>query len=87
MYNAGGDEVIQTDVRQGKVKWFNASKGYGFIDIGDGLDVFVHHSQIQAEGYRALWEGEPVSFVMTDGPKGRQATDVVPTSRIRAADE
>jgi len=63
---------------EGKVKWFNAAKGYGFIDIGDGIDVFVHYSAIQKEGYRTLSEGESVRFEMVEGPKGRQATNVVP---------
>ena len=63
---------------EGKVKWFNAAKGYGFIDVGDGIDVFVHYSAIQKEGYRTLSEGESVRFEMVEGPKGRQATNVVP---------
>src|SRR5690348_88809 len=63
---------------EGKVKWFNAAKGYGFIDVGDGIDVFVHYSAIQKEGYRTLSEGEAVRFEMVEGPKGRQATNVVP---------
>jgi CspA family cold shock protein len=62
---------------EGKVKWFNAAKGYGFIDVGDGIDVFVHYSAIQKEGYRTLSEGESVRFEMVEGPKGRQATNVV----------
>jgi cold shock protein len=63
---------------EGKVKWFNAAKGYGFIDVGDGIDVFVHYSAIQKDGYRTLSEGEAVRFEMVEGPKGRQATNVVP---------
>jgi len=63
---------------EGKVKWFNAAKGYGFIDVADGIDVFVHYSAIQKEGYRTLSEGEAVRFEMVEGPKGRQATNVVP---------
>ncbi len=62
---------------EGKVKWFNAAKGYGFIDIGDGVDVFVHWSAIQKDGYRTLSEGESVQFEMVEGPKGRQAANVV----------
>jgi cold shock protein len=62
---------------EGKVKWFNAAKGYGFIDAGDGIDVFVHYSAIQKDGYRTLNEGELVKFDMVEGPKGRQATNVV----------
>ena len=61
---------------QGTVKWFNAEKGYGFITRDDGDDVFVHHSAIQGEGYRSLDEGQQVSFDVTQGPKGLQATNV-----------
>ena len=64
----------------GKVKWFNDVKGYGFIEAEDGVDVFVHYSAIQKEGYRTLSEGESVRFEMVEGPKGRQATNVVPIS-------
>jgi cold shock protein len=63
---------------QGKVKWFNAAKGYGFIDGGMEADVFVHYSVIQKDGYRTLKEGEPVSYEVTQGPKGLQATVVQP---------
>jgi CspA family cold shock protein len=62
----------------GTVKWFNGSKGYGFISREDGDDVFVHHSAIQAEGYRNLEEGQRVEFTIEHGPKGLQATQVVP---------
>ena len=61
----------------GTVKWFNGSKGYGFISREDGDDVFVHHSAIQAEGYRNLEEGPRVEFNIERGPKGLQATQVV----------
>jgi len=61
----------------GTVKWFNGSKGYGFISREDGDDVFVHHSAIQAEGYRNLEEGQRVEFTIEQGPKGLQATQVV----------
>lgn len=61
---------------QGTVKWFNASKGYGFIQRQSGEDVFVHHSGIQAEGYRTLEEGAAVEFEVTKGPKGFQAINV-----------
>lgn len=60
----------------GKVKWFNAAKGFGFIQRENGEDVFVHFSAIQMGGYRSLNEGDPVSFVVTRGPKGLQAEDV-----------
>ena len=61
---------------QGTVKWFNSSKGYGFIGRESGDDVFVHFSAIQGEGYRSLKEGERVSFDVTKGPKGPQAENV-----------
>jgi cold shock protein len=61
----------------GHVKWFNNSKGYGFIAREGGSDVFVHHSAIEGEGYRSLEEGQKVQFEVTKGPKGDQATNVV----------
>ena len=61
---------------QGYVKWFNDSKGYGFIEQEGGRDVFVHYSAIQGEGYKTLSEGQLVEFDMIDGPKGPQATRV-----------
>ena len=60
----------------GTVKWFNASKGYGFIAHEGGKDVFVHFSAIQGDGYRNLNEGEQVSFEIEDSPKGPQAVNV-----------
>ncbi len=60
----------------GKVKWFNATKGYGFIERTDGQDVFVHYSAIRGSGYRSLEEGQAVEFDIADGPKGPQAQDV-----------
>jgi CspA family cold shock protein len=66
-----------TSVReQGTVKWFNASKGFGFIQRQSGEDVFVHFSAIQAEGYKSLNEGQAVEFEVTRGPKGLQAANV-----------
>jgi CspA family cold shock protein len=61
----------------GTVKWFNNSKGYGFIEQEDGPDVFVHYSAITGEGYRSLNEGQQVEFDIEDGPKGPQAANVV----------
>lgn len=61
---------------EGRVKWFNDSKGYGFIEAESGHDVFVHHSAIQGEGFKSLSEGERVSFTEEKGAKGPQATDV-----------
>jgi CspA family cold shock protein len=62
----------------GTVKWFNATKGYGFIGREGGEDVFVHFSAISSEGYRKLIEGQKVEFSIEQGPKGLQAANVVP---------
>ena len=63
---------------QGSVKWFNSEKGYGFIQVDDGADVFVHYSAIQMDGYRSLEEGQRVEFDITQGQKGPQADSVRP---------
>jgi CspA family cold shock protein len=60
----------------GTVKWFNGSKGYGFITRDNGPDVFVHYSAIQSDGYRNLEEGQKVEFTVEQGPKGLQAASV-----------
>ncbi len=62
---------------QGKVKWFNAEKGYGFIESNEGGDVFVHFSAIQAEGFKTLEEGQAVEFDVVEGDRGPQAANVV----------
>lgn len=62
---------------KGTVKWFNAEKGYGFITGEDGVDYFAHYSQIQAEGYKSLDQGQTVSFDVVDGPKGPNAANIV----------
>ena len=69
----------------GKVKWFNAAKGYGFIGREDGSDVFVHYSAIQSEGYKDLKEGDEVEFEIEQGPKGLQAARVIPVSERKSA--
>jgi len=69
------DQGRTMDVR-GTVKWFNNTKGYGFIGRDDGPDVFVHYSAIVGDGYRTLQEGEPVEFEIVQGPKGPQAANV-----------
>lgn len=65
-----------SDKEQGIVKWFNSSKGYGFIERDAGGDVFVHFNAIVAEGYRSLEEGQRVEFSVVEGEKGPQAQDV-----------
>ncbi|MGB3368218.1 MAG: cold shock domain-containing protein [Acidaminobacteraceae bacterium] len=60
----------------GTVKWFNAEKGFGFIEAENGKDIFVHFSQINKDGYKTLEEGEKVAFEVTDGAKGPQAENV-----------
>ncbi|MNI93024.1 Cold shock protein CspB [compost metagenome] len=62
---------------QGKVKWFNAEKGYGFIETEEGTDVFVHFSAIQSEGFKTLEEGQAVEFEIVEGARGPQAANVI----------
>jgi cold shock protein len=64
-------------MEQGTVKWFNDSKGFGFITTEDGSDVFVHHTSIQGSGFKSLAEGAVVSFDTEKGPKGPKAINVV----------
>lgn len=61
---------------RGKVKWFNAKKGYGFISTEDGNDIFVHYKEIKTEGFKTLEEGEDVEFEIKSGDKGDQAVNV-----------
>jgi CspA family cold shock protein len=63
-------------MQKGKVKWFNETKGYGFITKDDGGDVFVHYSEIQLDGFKTLAEGQEVNFEVVDGPKGPKAVNV-----------
>lgn len=67
-------------MQNGEVKWFNDSKGYGFITPESGPDVFVHHASILSEGFRSLSEGDKVQFEVIQGPKGPQATNVTKIS-------
>ena len=62
---------------RGKVKWFDADKGFGFINRGEGEDIFVHYSQIREDGYRSLEEGQEVNFDLTETERGLQARNVV----------
>jgi CspA family cold shock protein len=64
-------------VEKGTVKWFNNQKGYGFISLESGKEVFVHHSAIQGEGFKSLEEGQKVECEVQSGPKGEQAVNVV----------
>lgn len=63
-------------MQKGKVKWFNAEKGYGFIESEDGTDVFVHFTAINMDGYKSLEEGAEVTFDVVEGAKGPQASNV-----------
>ena len=63
-------------MKKGTVKWFNATKGFGFITTEDGDDVFVHFSAIEGEGYKSLEEGQEVSYEVVDGERGKQAANI-----------
>lgn len=65
---------------EGKVKWFNQKKGYGFISSADGPDIFVHYSTISSEGFKTLAEGDEVTFDIVNGEKGPRAENVTPKS-------
>jgi cold shock protein len=75
---ANSEQGNAVSKEQGVVKWFNASKGFGFIQRQSGEDVFVHFSAIQSDGYKSLNEGQKVEFEVKQGPKGLQAENVVP---------
>ena len=68
------------ELETGKVKWFNAEKGFGFINRGDGIDIFVHYSQINQDGYKSLEEGEAVEFELHQTDRGLQAKNVSKTT-------
>ena len=72
----GSRKATGVEMLEGKVKWFNESKGFGFIEQESGNDVFVHYSAIQGEGFKTLAEGDPVTFEIVDGPKGPAAANV-----------
>jgi cold shock protein len=76
----GTGEEACTFMIEGTVKWFNESKGFGFLSREGGPDVFVHHSEIRAEGFRTLNEGDRVRFEVVDSPKGPRAANVVKIS-------
>jgi CspA family cold shock protein len=69
---------------EGKVKWFNTRKGYGFISTDEGKDVFVHYSNIDSDGYKTLAEGDAVTFDVVDGEKGPRAENVVPKGAAKS---
>lgn len=75
-YRIVGGFVVMSRI-SGKVKWFNNSKGYGFIEQPGSSDIFVHYSAIQGEGFKTLEEGQEVEFEVTQGPKGPQAENVM----------
>src|SRR5437879_1061870 len=72
-HSGGGEDPMR---KRGTVKWFNESKGFGFIQQPGGEDVFVHYSAIQGEGFKTLAEGQAVEFEIVEGPKGKQAANV-----------
>jgi len=75
--NQNKKEVLESMALSGTIKWFNESKGYGFIEHEGGSDVFVHYSAIQGDGYKTLIEGDNVEFEIEEGEKGPKATNVV----------
>jgi CspA family cold shock protein len=74
-------------LKRGKVKWFNSSKGYGFIEAEEGTtkDIFVHYSAIQGKGYKSLTQGETVEYEITEGPNGPQASKVFKLQQNKAS--
>ncbi|MBV1881555.1 MAG: cold-shock protein [Pseudomonadales bacterium] len=76
-----GPSEVEGDRELGTVKWFNSSKGFGFITRDQGDDIFVHYRSIRGEGHRSLREGQKVDFVVTEGEKGLQAEDVISAAK------
>lgn len=76
IYNVSYDTRRKQEMEQGTVKWFNAEKGFGFIQREEGDDVFVHFSAIQGEGFKTLEEGQAVTFDIEESDRGPQATNV-----------
>ena len=76
-HHTKSDQVTKVSRIKGKIKWFNEAKGYGFIAQEDGTDVFVYHTAIQPDGFKSLRVGDEVEFEIIDGPKGREARNVV----------
>lgn len=72
--------MIASERKTGSVKWFNPSKGYGFIEFEEGQEIFVHYSAISMDGYKELKQGQMVEFEIQTGPKGDQASAVIPVS-------
>ena len=75
--------MLMAEREKGKVRWFNNAKGYGFIERGQGEDIFVHYSSIKADGYRSLKEGQSVEFTVVNGAKGLQAAEACRNSFSR----
>ncbi len=78
MEDTEATQVMHMSTTTGTVKWFNETKGFGFIEREDGPDVFVHFSAIKADGFKTLADGQKVEFTVTEGQKGPQAENVVP---------
>ncbi len=83
-YGTQCKERMMENRERGKVKWFNNTKGYGFIERSEGDDLFVHYSAINVEGYRTLKDGQDVEFTVTPGAKGLQAENVCPVTAAAA---
>ena len=75
-FRVADPQILEADRMEGRIKWFNNSKGFGFIGCENGPDVFVHYSGIVGDGYRTLKEGDRVRFELVQGPKGPQADKV-----------